>query len=182
MPTSSSSSSFARPGSTAPSTAVRPASSVDYRGNIERQTREQKSIGGILNLIVYSLIGVFVLFVALAAYGAHDLSRQIQKQSITVSDLDSRYAAENEALTAQLKTTQEALIQVQAQAGRQQELLLHQQETIGKLAAASDETVKALNQERAARASESSERASETASLRVRVRSLEAKAQAIYRP
>jgi hypothetical protein len=187
MPTSpsvpSSSPSTARPAANSAIAAPsRPGGIGDYRSNIDRQAREQKSIGGILNIIVYSLIGLFVIGAALAGYGAHVLSMQIHQQSVTMSDLDSRYAAQNEALTAELKTTQQALIQVQAQAGRQQEVALRQQELINKLLAATTDDANGVRQAKTALAEESDQRAAEIASLRTRVRELESKSEALYRP
>jgi Spy/CpxP family protein refolding chaperone len=182
MPTSPSSPTrtvSATPATTSPSRA---AGVTDYRANIERQSREQKSVGGILSLAVYSLIGLFVLGALLASYGAYVFSKQIHQQSVTMSDLDNRYAAQNQALTAELKTTQEALVQVQAQSQRQQELLVRQQEAISKLLAAGTDDANAIRQEKAARAEEASIRASETAALRSRVRTLEARTESIYRP
>jgi hypothetical protein len=162
---------------------ARGTSVVDYRANIERQSREQKSIGGVLSIIVYVLIGFFVISAALAGYGAYVLSRQIQQQSITVSDLDKRYASENAALNANLKTTSDSLIEAQAQAERQQELIVHQQETINQLIATTNKLIVTTNQltanSTALAASlrqERQARASETAALRARVHVLEPKA------
>ena len=148
----------------APST--RPATVVDYRTNIERQAREQKSIGGVLAIVVYVLIGFFVLGASLSGYGLYAISKQLHQQSLTIDDLDKRYAAQHEALAAQLNTTIDTLSKAQAQIGREQELILQQQEAINKLIAANDATSNALKQERQARASE-------TASLRARVNNLE---------
>ena len=184
--TASTASSAARPVAATPvaGSAARPASAVDYRGNIERQTREQKSIGGLLNIVVYSLIGLFVLGGLLAAYGAHDVYKQLQSQSTTVSDLDSRYSAQNQQIVAQLKATQEALTQVQTLASRQQETITKQQDAIAKLTTAGEAEQAALRQEKAARTAESLTRASETAYLRARVHELQAgkSSQTIYRP
>jgi hypothetical protein len=183
MPTPSSSSPT-RTVSTTPvaSSTSRPAGVTDYRSNIDRQSREQKSVGGILSIAVFSLIGLFVVGAVLAGYGAYVFSKQIHQQSVTMSDLDNRYAAQNQSLTAELKTTQEALAQVQGEQGQQQQLITRQQDAITKLLAANTDSINALRQEKAARAEEASIRASETAALRSRVRNLEARSQAIYRP
>lgn len=146
--------------------SIRPATVVDYRTNMERQAREQKSIGGLLSIIVYVLIGFFVLGSSLAGYGIYALSKQLQKQSLTIGELDRHYAAQNQALTEQLKSTMDTLAQAQAQIGRQQELILRQQEAINKLLTASDATAASLRQERLIRADE-------TSALRGRVRDLE---------
>lgn len=168
--TASSASSAAR--SAAPSTTTtssfRPTSVSDYRANVERQAREQHSMGGILNIIVYVLIGGFVIGFSLAGYGAYVLSKQIQQQSVTVSDLDKRYAADNRDLNIKLATTMDSLTAAQAQIAREQELILKQQEVINKLLATTQDTAAALRQEK-------STRAEETASIRARLRNLEYK-------
>jgi len=146
--------------------SIRPASVVDYRTNVERQSREQHSIGGLLTIIVYVLIGFFVLTSSLAGYGIYALSKQIQKQSLTMGELDRHYAAENQALTNQLKSTMDTLAQAQAQIGRQQELILRQQDAINKLMVANDAVAASLRQER-------SIRADETSNLRSRVNQME---------
>ena len=146
--------------------SIRPATVVDYRTNMERQAREQKSIGGLLAIIVYVLIGFFVLGSSLAGYGIYALSKQVQKQSLTIDELDRHYAAQNRALTEQLKSTMDTLAQAQAQIGRQQELILKQQDAINKLLTAGDATAASLRQERLIRADE-------TSALRGRVRDLE---------
>ena len=149
-----------------PSSPIRPATVVDYRTNMERQAREQKSIGNLLAIVVYVLIGFFVLGSSLAGYGIYALSKQIKKQSLTIDEVDKRYAAENQKLDARLQATLDTLTQAQAQIGRQQALILQEQEAINKLAAANEATASALRQERAARADEES-------TLRARIRDLE---------
>jgi hypothetical protein len=159
--------------STPSTTAARPtastlraASVVDYRTNVERQSREQKSVGDILSIIVYTLIGLFVVGASLSAYGANVVFKQLRQQSVTVSDLDARLSAQNSALADQLKTTMTTLSEAQAQIGREQELILKQQETINKLISATQDNSAALKSERATRAEE-------TSSIRARLRDLE---------
>ena len=166
----------------APSSTSRPAGVTDYRSNIDRQSREQKSIGGILNIIVYGLIAFFVIAAILAGYGAHDVYKQLHQQSVTVSDLDSRYSQATEQLGDQIKTTQQSVQQLQAQLNRTQELAVRQQDTITKLQAALDAEVEALRQERATRAAETSIRVSENSALRARIHALEGKNEPAYRP
>jgi hypothetical protein len=138
----------------------------DFRANIDRQSREQKSVGDVLAYIVYAIGALLVIGAGLAIYGGYTLSRQIHEQSVTMSDLDARYAAQNKDLTAALGTTNDSLSQAQAQIRRQEEMIGRQQDTINKLVTTNDEIVNALKQERL-------QRASETANLRARVRSLE---------
>ncbi|HEV3272450.1 MAG TPA: hypothetical protein VGZ93_09740 [Candidatus Methylacidiphilales bacterium] len=147
-------------------TASRPATTVDYRANVERQSREQKSVGNILSYIVYGLIGFFVVSAGLAAYGADVIFKQIHDQSVTVSGLDEKYAKVTGDLNTKLAATQDTLAQAQAQIARQQDLILKQQEELNRLIAATNDNAAALKTEKQARAEE-------TASLRARVRDLE---------
>jgi len=167
-PTSSSS------GTTLPSASARPAASstqrptttVDYRANMERQAREQKSVGSLLSYVVYGLIAFFVISAGLAAYGADIIFKQLHDQSVTVTDLDARYSAANKDLNAKLAATQDTLGQAQAQIARQQDLILKQQEELNRVIAAVNDETNALKAEKQARTQE-------TASLRARVRDLE---------
>jgi hypothetical protein len=147
-------------------TTPRTATASDFRANIDRQSREQKSVGDVLTYVVYAIGALLIISAALAIYGGYTLSRQIHAQSVTMSDLDTRYAAENKSLTEALGTTNDSLAQAQEQIRRQEEMIARQQDTINKLVTTNDEIVTALKQERMTRASE-------TANLRARVRSLE---------
>lgn len=157
------SASTVRPSST---TSPRPAASIDYRANVERQTREQKSVGSILSYVVYGLIAIFVIGASLAGYGADIIFAKLHDQSATVSELDQRYAAENKILTTNLATAQEAIVQAQAQITRQQDLIVKQQEELNRLIAATNDNAASLKTERQLRAQE-------TATLRQRVKDLE---------
>jgi hypothetical protein len=150
------------------SSSPRPASTVDYRANVERQSREQKSVGNILAYVVYGLIAFFVISAGLAGYGSYVIFQRLHDQGQTVSDLDARYAAANKDLNAKLAATQDTLGQAQAQIGRQQDLIVKQQEQINRLISATSDNESALRQEKQSRSQE-------TASLRARVRDLEDK-------
>jgi hypothetical protein len=172
IPTASPASSSSSSSTTLPSSAARPATSsprpataIDYRSNVERQSREQKSVGNILAYVVYGLIGFFVISAGLALYGADVIFKQIHDQSVTVSDLDQRYAAANKDLNAKLAATQDILIQAQAQIARQQSVIVNQQEELNRLIAATNDNLNAIKAEKQARAQE-------TASLRAQVRDL----------
>ena len=154
------------PRTTASTASTRPASVVDYRTNVERQSREQKSVGGILSILVYTLIGLFVLGASLAGYGAYVMTKQLDQQSVTMSDFDKRYSADYKDINARLATTLDTLTQAQAQIGRQQELIVKQQDTINKLLTATDDNAAAIRQEKATRAQE-------TANIRSRLKDLE---------
>lgn len=151
----------------------RPGSTVDYRANVERQSREQKSVGDLLSYVVYGLIGFFVLGAGLAGYGSYVIFQRLHDQSQTVSELDSRYAAANKDLNAKLAslgsslaTTQDTLGQAQAQITRQQDLIVKQQEELNRLISETSDNASAVRQEKQARTQD-------TASLRERIRDLE---------
>jgi hypothetical protein len=155
--------SSARPAATATS---RSAPNVDYRANVERQSREQKSVGSILSYIVYGFIALFVLTVGLAGYGADIIFKQLHDQSATVSDLDAHYTKITTDLNTKLSATQDTLTQAQAQIARQQDLIVKQQEDLNRLIAASSDNDSAIKSERQARAQD-------TGNLRARVKELE---------
>ena len=123
-------------------------------------------MGNILAYVVYGLIGFFVVSAGLAAYGADVIFKQIHDQSVTVSDLDARYAVATKDLNAKLAATQDALTQAQAQITRQQDLIVKQQEELNRLIAETNDNAGALKAEKQARAQD-------IAGLRERVRDLE---------
>jgi hypothetical protein len=155
-------------GAAASTTTARPSPNVDYRANVERQSREQKSVGNILSYAVWVLVAFFLISAGLAGYGAHVIFKQLGDQSVTVSDLDKKYADANKDLTAKLSATQDSLNQAQSQIGRQQDVIVKQQEEFNQLITSTTATDTALKQERAARAQEA-------ANLRARVKELEYK-------
>jgi len=175
-PTTSTASSTSTPSATTPTASapragtttasLRPGGNIDYRANVERQSREQKSVGNILSYVVYTLIAFFVIGAGLAIYGADVIFKQIHDQSVTVSDLDARYAAENRELNAKLSITEDTLTQAQSQIARQQELIMRQQEDLNRLLTAIEDNATALKAEKQSRELEA-------ASLRARVRDLE---------
>jgi hypothetical protein len=164
-PAPSTSTPSAAPARSTPSTG-RAASVVDYRTNVERQSREQKSVGDLLSIIVYTLIALFVVGASLSGYGAYVLSKQLHQQSVTVDDLDKRLSDQNRALADQLKATMATLSDAQGQIAREQDLILKQQETINKLLSSAQDNAAAIRTERQTRAEE-------TAGLRARLRDLE---------
>jgi len=111
-------------------------------------------------------MAMFVLGFSLAGYGAYVITKQLDKQSVTMSDFDKRYASDYVDINARLATTVTTLTQAQAQIVRQQELIVKQQDAINKLLAAADDNASAIKAERSARAQE-------TASIRARLKDLE---------
>ena len=188
IPTTSaaSSASFPATGST-PTSAVRVATTastsrasspnVDYRANIERQSREQKSVGSILSYIVYGLIAFFVISAALAAYGADVIFAKLHDQSTTVAELDQHYTHLTDDLNAKLSETQATLTAAQAQINREQDVINKQQEAINQLLAATTANDTAIKQVKASSDQERAARAQETANLRARVKQLEYKTE-----
>ncbi len=146
----------------------RPSVNVDYRANVERQSREQKSVGSILSYVVYGLIAFFVISAGLAIYGADVIFKQLHEQSSTVADLDAHYTKLTNDLSAKLSATQDQLTAAQAQITRQQEVIMKQQETLNQLLTSSTATDAAIKAEKAARAQE-------TAAIRARLNKVEAR-------
>ena len=171
------SASFAPRTGAAASVPARAGSVIDYRTNIERQTREQKSVGDIISIMVYVLIGFVVIGASLAGYGAYVLSKQIHQQSVTMTDLDNRYAAQNREITNSVKTLDDALtettIKTEAQIGRQQELILRQQDSINKLTSDNEKLVSAVEANESALHTERQTRSYETTALRNRLHLIE---------
>jgi uncharacterized protein involved in exopolysaccharide biosynthesis len=144
----------------------------DYRANVERQSREQKSVGNLLAYFVYGLLAVFVIAGGLSIYGAVVIFDKLHDQSTSISSLDDKYATKAADLGKQLAATQDSLTQAQAQISRQQELINKEQEDLNKLLAQLNTDTEALRSER-------QERAQETASLRGRVRDLDYRVSAL---
>ena len=167
-PSSSATASAAASARPVSATASRPSPNVDYRANVERQSREQKSVGSILSYVVYGLIAFFVISAGLAAYGADIIFKQLHDQSATVSDLDAHYTKLTNDLSTKLSATQDTLTAAQAQIARQQDLIVKQQEELNQLIAASANNDSAIKAEKQARAQDS-------ANLRARVKELEAR-------
>ncbi len=164
-------SSATRPTTVNSTPASRPASAnFDYRANVERQSREQKSVGNILAYVVYGIGFFFLISVVLASYGAYTINRQLHDQATSISSLDDKYAGKVADLGKQLATTQDNLNVAQAQINRAQDLINKQEDEINQLhaalAAASSANSDAVHAEVRARAQEA-------ASLRARIRDLE---------
>ena len=175
-----------RPATTASATAARPATAAatptaatrpsgggfDYRANVERQSREQKSVGSIISYVVYGLIAVFVIGAGLATYGTVVIFDRLHDHATSISSLDDKYAQKDAELTKAIVTTQETLAQAKATIAQQQDLLNKQEEEISQLHAAintaSSASADAIHAEARARANEA-------AALKARIRDLEYK-------
>jgi hypothetical protein len=140
------------------SMSTTPPTVSDYRKNVERQTREQKSFDSVLATVGYSLLAAIVLVAGLAGYGGYVIWQQVQNQASTVRQLDAKYQQE----TALLR---ESLVNKQTDIDKLNDLVKRQQESSNRLKAMMDETTAALRAERA-------QRARETADLQQRLRRL----------
>jgi uncharacterized coiled-coil protein SlyX len=171
--TPAASASAARPvtASVTPTSATRPAGGgFDYRANVERQSREQKSVGSILSYFVYGLIAVFVIGASLATYGTVIIFDRLHDHATSISSLDDKYAQKDAELTKAIVTMQDSLSQSNATIAQQRDLLNKQEEEINQLHAAinsaSSATADAIHAEARARANEA-------AALKARIRDLE---------
>jgi hypothetical protein len=168
-PAAATSPSTARPATASAASAPRTAATnFDYRANVDRQSREQKSVGSLLAYFVYGLIAVFVVGGGLAIYGSVVIFDKLHDQSTSISSLDDKYTGKVAALNKELATTQDKLAAAQAQIARQQDLINKEQEQLNQLLVQINDNTNALNKEHQARLQEA-------ATLRSRIRDLEYK-------
>jgi len=80
-----------------------------FQQNIQRQSREQKALGSILSGVALSLIGFILLVALLAGFGGYVLYRQIQRQSVTVDQLETSLTKEIKNLNLGLRKTVDAV-------------------------------------------------------------------------
>ena len=100
-----------------------------YQKNVQRQSREQQAVGSFLWGMAIALIASIVLVAILAAYGGWILSHQIQKQSVTVAQLESKLTEDLQKLRVSLKETVNVVenLGAQSQAQKQQIISLQSQ-------------------------------------------------------
>jgi hypothetical protein len=67
---------------------------TQYQQNVQRQSKEQKSVGTLLKIVGFVLIAGLLTVGGLAGYGGWILSRQIQEQSVSITELETKMAAE----------------------------------------------------------------------------------------
>ncbi|MBX7156921.1 MAG: hypothetical protein K1X66_00845 [Verrucomicrobiae bacterium] len=89
---------------------------IDYRKNVQRQVREQKKVSSALGLITYGVLGVVLLFGALAGYGAYVIFGELRTQKATAEQIRRDLNGQIETLQANLSQTQSALEQQSQQA------------------------------------------------------------------
>jgi hypothetical protein len=159
----------------------------DYKSNIERQAREQKSVGGILSIIVYCTVALLLIGGGLAFYGLYVLKEQVSGQAVTISDLQRKFDAKTTELQNRLLSTQETLNQALAQMNRENEVIVQQGEQINKLikvgedqAAALASVNSSLNTTAAALARERSGRVYSTEEIKEKMRHLENRVEELH--
>jgi outer membrane murein-binding lipoprotein Lpp len=122
----------------------------DFRRNAERQSKEQKAVGSLLAWISYSLVGAVLLVATLAGVGGWTLYRLIQKQSVTVAELDSQYKGEfaqvREQMAAEALALQSALNRSNDRLDATTNLAIKQQDTIKALLGQAERQASSLAQ------------------------------------
>ena len=126
----------------------------DFRRNAQRQAREQQSVGNFLSFVIYGLVGIVILSAVLASYGGYIIYQQVQDQSATVAQLDSRLGQETKVLKSDLAKAQEDLQAAQQSLQKQQALTTRQQDQITRLNARVNELGSTIKSEQAARSRE----------------------------
>lgn len=76
-----------------------------FQKNIQRQSHEQRAVGSLLSGMAIALMTIIVLVAILAAYGGWVLSRQIQQQSVTITEIDSKFTRDLKVLRKSLEDT-----------------------------------------------------------------------------
>lgn len=140
---------------------------IDYRKNVQRQVREQKKVGSALGFLVYGVLGVLLVFGALAGYGAYVIFGELRAQKATAEQIRGELTGQLETLQANLTQTQAALESQSKQANETIVALQGQLET-QKAAFQNTLAIEKKNREASIRAREN-----EIYELRQRVRRLE---------
>lgn len=96
------------PSKTMPSSYSSPTSS-SYTRNVERQSREQKSMNNLLSGVGLFLLVLVLIVGASAGFGGYVIWKQIQDQAVTVNQLDVKYAAAVSALNQNLTLSNEQI-------------------------------------------------------------------------
>ncbi len=97
-----------------PAYTAAPSKISDFKKNADRQAKEQRAVGGVIQWIGYALITGLLMVTFAAAFGGYTLWKMVQAQSVTVAQLDSRYSSEITALQQSNQKLQEQLQQAQA--------------------------------------------------------------------
>ena len=121
-----------------------PPSINDFRKNAERQRREQRSTATLVSTASYFFLGGLVLIAVLAGFGGYVLWKQIKNQSVTVAQLDTKYAEKVDTLEQNDAQTKKALVEQIA-------LNQQQQEKITKIVVLIEKASTALREEKDAR-------------------------------
>ncbi len=100
------------PSSMATSSSYTPPSS-NYTRNVERQSKEQKSMNTILSGVGLFLLVLVLIFAVSAGFGGYVLWKEIQNQQVTVGRLDAKYAAAISGLDENIVRTNEEIANLQ---------------------------------------------------------------------
>lgn len=142
--------------------ALNPPTVSDFRKNAERQAKEQRAVGSVLQWVGFSLLGGLLLVASIAGFGGYTLYKMINAQSVTVAQLDASYKdqfAKQQASLDELRAESDKLTEQLAATAN---LMAKQQEQLKRTAAAADDS-----------ASQLKARTRELSELRDRVRRLE---------
>ncbi len=110
-----------------------PVGFSDYKGNVERQAKEQKSFGSVLSIVVYVLLAFVVTTAGLAGYGLYILKEQVSGQASTIHQLQDDEKVTTDALASRIGTLEQQLKDSQAQVDRQNEVLQQQEQKVNQI-------------------------------------------------
>lgn len=131
--------------------SLRPNAPPDFRRNVQRQVREQRTVGSILGVAV-TLIGLVLLAgLGFAGYGAYILSQDLGAQKVSTSQMRSALRGDIDQLQTTLDKARKDLRIIQ-------DALIDQQEDTARLADSVgfrlDKLQDAVNEEQRSRQSE----------------------------
>lgn len=92
-----------------------------YQQNIQRQSKEQRAVGGLLSGVAIILVGSILLVAIMAAFGGWFLYKEIQNQSLTVSQLQSQINGDIQGLRGNLKDIEGQLDRLATQSAAQKQ-------------------------------------------------------------
>ena len=98
-------------------------SALNVKRSIDRQRKEQRAVSSILSGVGLALLLIIVGSATLSCFGGYVLWRQIQKQSVTVDQMEQRVNKEIASLQARDAELASGLESAGAQLAKQQSLL-----------------------------------------------------------
>lgn len=134
-----------------PIPSIRPGAPADFRRNVQRQVREQRTVGSILGIFVALIALLLVAGLCFAGYGAYILFQDLGAQKVSTSQMRSALRGDIEQLQAAQEKARKDLRIIQ-------DALIDQQEDTARLADSVgfrlDKIQDAVNEEQRARQSE----------------------------